>query len=202
MSAQLFCLPEYNIAMSLFMGRTINELMRSKDPVLGQIKTYEIDEIANTQVTTSSGVVETAPMLCQMEFSIILSDSVAGNLEGFTNSLDIAAESGLQSLMPQIYASISQVCEATGNTIDATGRPFTHDLFLQTLETLEIHFDEDGNHNLTMVVHPSLMEKINKLPPPTEEQNKAFEELLERKRREFNDRKRQRQLNRPQRQLR
>lgn len=203
MSAQLFTLPEYNTAAVLFMGKTINDLMRRKDQVLSQIRSHDVADIPKTQVTTASGeVVETAPILCQMEFSMALSDSVAGNLEGFATSLNAAAESGLQSLMPQIYASIGQVCAATGNIIDATGQTFSHELFLQMIETLDIHFGEDGKHNLTWVMHPTMLEKLNKLPLPTEEQNKALEELLDRKRREFNERKRQRQLTRPQRQLR
>ncbi len=202
MPAHLFSLAEYDTAALLFTGKTINELMRRRDPVLGQIRRYESDDIPNSQVTAPSGeVVGTSQILCQMEFSMTMSDAVAGDLESFTLSLDTAAESGLQSLMPQIFAAIGQVCEATGNVVDATGQPFSHDIFLRLLESLEVHFDEEGNHNLTMVVHPDVMEKIKKLPPPTEEQDKAFEELMERKRWEFNESKRRRELARPKRQL-
>jgi hypothetical protein len=199
---RLFGLAEYDTATVLFTGRTINELMRRNDPILAQIRRHEVEDIPNSQVTTASGeVVETAPILCQMEFSMTMSEAISGNLESFTESLFSAAESGLQSLMPQIFAAVGQVCEATGNVIDAAGQPFTHDIFCRMLETLEVDFDEQGNHNLTMVVHPDVMEKIRRLPPPTEEQTKAFDEIMERKRREFNGRKRQRHLARPGREM-
>ncbi|SRR6266404_5022962 len=194
MAARLFDLPEYNTPASLFIIATINALMRQKDAVLKQIKSHDVVDLPKTQVTTSSGqVVETEPILCQMEFSIALSDSVSGNLEGFATSLNAGAESGLQSLMPQIYSALGQVCAATGNTIDARGQDFTHEMFLQMLESLDIHFDEGGNHNLSWVMSPEMFEKLSKLPQPTEEQNRAVAGIIERKRREFNASKRRRQ---------
>ena len=50
-------------------------------------------------------------------------------------------------------------------------------MFLRMLEGLDVHFDEDGNHNLTWVMTPEMFEKLSKLPQPTEDQNKAVAEL-------------------------
>jgi hypothetical protein len=191
----LFGFAEYNAATTQFIFRTINDLMRQADSVLNQIPFHDAQDLPKTQITTRAGeVVETETMLCQMEFSVALSDSVAGNLEGFATSMHAAAESGLQSLMPQIFAAIGQVCAATGNTVNAEGQGLTHEVFLQMLESLDIRFDEQGNHNLTWVMTPALFEELSKLPPPTDEQNKAMEQVLERKKQEFNANKRRRQL--------
>lgn len=121
-------------------------------------------------------------------------DAAAGNLDSFAASIDQAAEAGLRSLMPQIYENISRVCDASGNTTNADGRPMSHELLLEMFDGLEVAFDEEGNHNLMMVVAPDVAEKIEKLPPMTEEQQKAWDEMIEHKRREFNERKRQRKL--------
>jgi hypothetical protein len=191
----LFNLPEYSSNTTDFMTTTINDLMRRKDGVLNQLRVHDVSDLPRSQVTTSSGeVVKSESIVCQMEFSIALSDSVAGNLPGFVTSLDEAAESGLQSLMPQIFNAFGQVCAATGNIIDASSEGLTHDTFLQMLESLDIHFDEDGSHNLSWVMDPTTFDKLSKLPQPTEQQNRKVEELLERKRREFYGRKRQRRL--------
>ena len=195
MPEHLFDLPDYSSTTTEFMTKTINDLMRRKDGVLNQIRVHDVSDLPTSQVTTGSGeVVKSGSILCQMEFSIALSDSVAGNLPGFVASLDEAAESGLESLMPQIFNAFGRLCAATGNIIDASSEGFTHDTFLQMLESLDITFDEDGNDNLSWVMDPTTFDKLSKLPQPTEEQNRKVEELLERKRREFYGRKRQRRL--------
>lgn len=92
LSERLFVLPEYNTATNLFMVATINDLMRRKDAVLTQIKSHDVVDLPKSQITTSSGqLVETDPILWQMEFSIALSDSIAGNLGGLAASLKLRA---------------------------------------------------------------------------------------------------------------
>ncbi len=195
MPTKVFSLPEYEATATTFMFATINDLMRRTDSVLNQVPFHDVADLPKSQVTTKSGeVVKTDEVLCEMQFSVALSDSVNGNLEGFATSMSAAAESGLKSLMPQIFNSISQVCTATGNTVSTGPEGFTHEIFLQMLEGLDIRFDDKGKHNLSWVMSPEMFEKLSKLPPPTPEQNKAVEKLLERKRDEFFKNKRRRQL--------
>ena len=195
MPLSLFGLTEYDTLTTEFMLTTINDLMRRTDSVLNEMPFHEVQDLPKTQVTTRTGeVVKTETLNCHMEFSVALSDSIAGCIEGFTTSMNAAAESGLQSLMPQVFRAISQVCEATGNTVNAEDKGLTPEVFLQMLKNLDIHFDEDGNHNLKWVMHPSTFEELSKLPPLTEKQQRAIDELLERKRREFNANRRHRKL--------
>ena len=96
--------------------------------------------------------------------------------------------------MPKFFEYLGRVCEATGNVIDGKGQPFSFDLVLDALDKIQIDFDEAGNPEIpTMVLHPELMEKLKK-QPPTDEQIRRREEIINRKRGEYNARRRTRQI--------
>jgi hypothetical protein len=68
-------------------------------------------------------------------------------------------------------------------------------MYMAALEKIELQFDRDGQPILpTLVVHPTMAKHLASLPPPTEEQQKAYSDLIERKRGEFNARRRYRKL--------
>lgn len=190
-----FILPEYHMATVRFFESALHALMRAKDPILKQIKTENVEHIPNSQVTTNSGkVVRIEPILNQMEFPLTLMDAVKGNLNCFVAGIDEAAESALPNLMSQVFERMGKMCDATGNTINAHGQPITHDLMLRMIENLEMRFDEDGNHNVVLVLPPNVIEQLKSLPPPTPEQNAKWGELMSRKLREYNEGRRQRQM--------
>lgn len=195
MLTSLFELHEYHKVTVEFFSTAFHELMQAKDPILRQIKTETIEHNLNSQLTTDSGeVIVIQPILNQAEFPLTLMDAVEGKLESFVIGIDTASEAGLRSLMTQIFERLGQVCDATGNTLDAQGQPISHDFMLQMLEKVEMRFDEEGNHSTIFCLPPKITEQLKKLPPPTLEQERAWNELIERKRREFNERKRYRQL--------
>jgi hypothetical protein len=57
---------------------------------------------------------------------------------------------------------------------------------------MDVEFDSDGKPKLTLVISPAMAERISDLPPPTAEQEQAFQQLMERKRKEADARKRHR----------
>jgi len=83
-----------------------------------------------------------------------------------------------------MLAHISEVCDASGQTIDAEGRDFV-DVMIETLETIDISFDENGEHNLTIVMHPDTLAKLQD-KQPTPEQEARIQQILERRREEWN----------------
>ncbi len=196
MSSPLFSLPEYHTAFTKFFGAAVRELMKSKDAVLGKIQTEEREHIPTTQISMPSGnTVELEKIQAEMKFTIHADDIIKGNLERLVVNIDEASDQGLESLMPQFFKYLNQVCEASGNVVDAKGEPFSYDLLLKVLDKIEIPFDENGNPELpTMVVHQDMLEKLRKLPPPTEEQLQKHKEIIDRKRKEHNDRRRNRKL--------
>jgi len=196
MSVYLFSLQEYERAFARFANEALQKLMAIKDPVLREIKRVQSEQMPIIQNTMPSGeVVEGKPFRTEMKFSLGVDELMNGNLEAFAAALDDMATDGLKQLMPKLFERIGGLSEAAGTTVDARGEPLSHELLLRGLERVEIDFDEDGNPILPkMVVAPDVFKAWQKLLPPTEAQERAFSELIERKRQEFNDRRRHRKL--------
>jgi hypothetical protein len=192
----LFEVFEYDLAFAEFVHTTIHELMTRKDPLLSRIKAVPVTQLPTVRNTMESGeVVETEPIKMAMPFSVDLTDAIKGNFENLAATLDNAAEEGLKTLMPRFFEDVGRLSQAAGTATDAGGQPISRELIRKGLENVEIDFDEDGNPIMpTMWVNPEMAEQIRRLPPETEAETRAFQELIERKRREFNDRRRHRKL--------
>jgi hypothetical protein len=191
----LFRLPDYDAPFRSFVNRAIHELARAKDPLLSQIRTEEVEEVGTSRVTGELETVELPPVSAQLDISFEVDDLVAGASDNVIAMLDGVAEQHLRQVMPAFFESISRITDATGNRIEAKGEPFSPELLLEALEKIEWSFDENDEPIMpTLVVHPTLAEKIAQLPPLTPEQEKAFSDQKERKRDEYRARKRRRKL--------
>lgn len=169
--------------------------MRSKSPLLQMIQIETVDELPINRVTVASdAVVETAPMQVESKFSINPQEILDGRFDMLYAAMEEAADSGLASLMPQFFKSISDVCDAAGQTINTDGE-LNHDSIMDALEAVEITFNDDESPRLpTLVMHPTTAEKLRSLPPPTKAQNERHEAIIEKKRRDWLARRRTRQL--------
>ena len=60
---------------------------------------------------------------------------------------------------------------------------------------VEIDFDDNGEPLMpSLVTNSAMVKRIQELPPPTPEQDAAWKAMMERKRREWNARRRRRRL--------
>jgi hypothetical protein len=195
LSNHLFDLSEYRGAFGKFFHGALNALMKAKDPVLGMINVETKEHLPTYQLTTTAGeTVEFETITSEMGFTLNHSDLVSGNFGALILSLDDAADQGLKNLMPKFFEYLGRVCDATGNVIDGKGQPFSFDQVLDALDKIQIDFDDAGKPEMpTMVLSPELFEKI-RMHPPTEAQNQRREEIINRKREEFNARRRTRQI--------
>lgn len=198
MSSFVFALPEYDLAFGWFTETTILELTRRKNP-FAEWYPIVIDDhdMPSSQVTSPSGdVVEFQRKLHRYNYSIEYDDILKGNSEDLILSLDKAADQQLSTIIPEIVEALIRTAEAFGNTIDAKGRPLSHDLLNQLLERVELSFDGNGKLIEPIFLKGSEMEeRIKNLPPMTDEQAKKRIEIIERKRKEFYEGQRKRVLN-------
>ena len=192
----LFELPEYSAAFARFVTTTIQELMRRKDPVFASIKVVESPQIPSVRNTMPSGqIVDNAPMAVPMPFAVVFADAIAGSLASLATSIDAGAEASLKTVMPQIFAYSGRLCEAAGTATDAGGQKLSRKLIQESFEKMQINFDAAGKPIMpTMVMHPDMLKQLQDLPPATDEEVRAWDEMIERKRGEFNDRQRHRKL--------
>lgn len=172
--------------------------MSSKSAIFGMIRKERVDSLPRNRVALASDeVVETAPLVMESTFALSRDATIAGDLDDLYAALDAAAEGGLSSLMPQFFANLGEICDASGQAIDAGGRPFDYDLLLEALEGIEISFDADGNPKMpTLVMHPETADRLAALPPPSPEQEARLAAMMQRKKEDFDARRRSRQLSR------
>lgn len=197
MANSLFELPEYNLAFNLFISTAVFELTRSRNPFSDVFPVVMVENLAgNSQVTAPSGEVAETPLKYHgYTYSMEFDDAINGVSDGLIASLDEAADQQVASITSHLLEHVNQVTEAFGNNIDAAGEPPSHDLLNSMLEKVEISFDEQGNPIMpTLYAHPDTMERLRNLPPPTAEQAKARNDIIERKRKAYNEGKRKRQL--------
>jgi len=192
-----FSLPEYECAQFKFFHAAVGKLMRAKDSVYASIPEAEPwESIPTTQNTMPSGeVVENKPLMIESKVVIKWDDIRSCNLEALAQQVDAIADERLSIVMPHFFKVFERTCNAAGTGTDAGGKPFSFEMYLAGLEKIELRFDRDDRPILpTLVVHPDMVKQIASLPPPTEEQQRAYNDLIERKRREFNARRRYRKL--------
>jgi hypothetical protein len=192
-----FSLPEYERAQFNFFHAAVGKLMRTKDSLYASIPEAEPWEgIPTTQNTMPSGeVVENKPLMIESKVVIKWDHIRSCNLDALAEQVDAIADERLSIVMPHFFKVMERMCDAAGTGADAGGKPFSFEVYLAGLEKIELQFNRDGQPILpALVVHPTMAKQIASLPPPTEEQQRAYNDLIERKRREFNARRRYRKL--------
>lgn len=187
-------LPEYETIFSQFFQDTVNTFMSLKSDMLPGIQMSNHEGPISMRTNVNEEVIDKEPSLVEMSFNIPYESIINTDINCLIMAIEEASDSGLQSLIPQVFDFLSEVCEASGQVVDGKGQPYSFDLFLELLEKIEITFEDDGTPNMpTMVVNPKMREVIEK-NPPTKEQEKKMEELINKKRNDFFAKKRTRRL--------
>ncbi|MCU1308556.1 MAG: hypothetical protein JWN45_3251 [Acidobacteriaceae bacterium] len=192
-----FNLPEYEQAQAKFLYKAVHELMEAKDELFRSIpKAAAVESIPTSQNTMPSGeVVLTPPVLVGAELLFNYEDIQAFKVDAFLEQVDKAADESLRVVMTNFFKVLKNLTDATGNSVDAGGKPVSHDLILDMYETMEMPFDRDGHPEMpTIVMHPKMAEQMRALPAPTPAQEQRFKNIIERKRNEHNARQRDRKL--------
>ena len=194
---RIFILPEYESAQLQFFSDAVRKMMAAQNELYASIPTAEPTEVLPvTQNTMPSGnVVQNQPLQVKSVVVFRWDDIRTCNLHALAEQVNKSVEERLAQVMPHFFDVFHRTCDAAGTAADAGGRPFSFELYLEGLERIELQFDREGKPILpTLVMHPSMAEHLRSMPPITPEQQKAMDELIERKRTEFNARRRHRKL--------
>jgi hypothetical protein len=198
-----FKLPEYEWAFFRFVQNAVDRLIRAKNPVLSKMDTEPSSELYTSRNTTDSGeVLENKPILTSLEIAINFKDVVTGKLEAVAETIDQAAEEGVGTIVPQIAVYMGRVIDAFGKEVRLNGAPFDHAAVRKLVEANEIEFDANGNPDLEPWIFTdsglqrvtTFDELVRRFPPRTTEEVQAWDDVIDRKRREFNAKRRRRAL--------
>lgn len=97
-----------------------------------------------------------------------------------------------------MFKTVDEITKESGNIVDSHGKPFSLDLMFETIEKMQIPFDEQGNPVMpTLVIHPNMSPRLKEIMEK-EEVVKEYEErhkkLIEQKRKEWNEEQNSRKL--------
>ena len=187
---------EYDIGGGRWFSDASREMARALHPLLAQVTREELAEEPPTLTEGAALPAEASSLYRQMAlqhvWTVSIKDVVDFNVDQFLTDLYALADSTGRQMVRGILEHISAVTEENGNTVDATGRDFA-DAFADSLETMDISFDEEGLPNLTIVMHPDQVEKLRE-NPPTPEQEARINAILRRRRGEWLASRRRRDL--------
>ena len=151
---------DLDYAAQRWWSATAKELSKATHPFLNSIKVETVEELP-TNEPTSSG--EASPLYSTLVSSATLTRGVEDSMNFDPDKVRadlwmFAQESGDQ-IEKQMFAHITKVAESNGMSIDAKDRDFGEAL-LEVMEKLEFTFDENGNHNVSIMTDPKTYAKL------------------------------------------
>ena len=192
-----FRLTEYARAEARFISTALSELSRSRGGIVSLIRSEPTSRVGTTQVTLDSGdVVEFEAAAIKSSMTVSLDEVAQTNIDALLITVDHAAGVHHEELTKWVLANLEKLTHATGNAIDAAGRPLFEAVY-EMFDTIELSFEEDGriSEGFVFVMHPDMVEKMKRMEEEmTPEQTQRLEDLINRKREEFFARRRRRQL--------
>jgi hypothetical protein len=124
------------------------------------------------------------------EMTSLVGDALIAKLDEMANGLS-------QQLTEQMLNTVGQECDAVGNSINANGKPFSKDLFLDMIDRTETDFDEKKKPKQSFVLHPEAAKTLIPMAKQWEtdpEFVKKHAEIMSRKFEEFRERESRRKL--------
>lgn len=187
---------EYEIGGTRWLGDAVREMQIALHPLLEGIPRVDVEDMPDLPRAGDPLPVEASSLYraasTSHQWTINIEDVVDFNVDQFLVDLvGIAQDVGGQ-VVQTFLEHVSTVSEAAGNVVNAEGRSI-HDAFADALEMMDVDFDEDGNHNLSVVVSPETAKAMDETPP-TPEQQERIHGILLKKREEWHAARRSRDL--------
>jgi hypothetical protein len=186
-------LSEYDSAAHRFFSDWSRKIAEAQGGIYSLVSKEPIEQLPDYSVALpGNGDLGGRPMEASAVATFTLGDVVNGNLDSLLSAIYVMAVEMEAQISSAIIDHISDVSHRAGNVVAGE---LSHDKVIDIIEQLEFSFDEDGNPNLHIVVNSAeAREKLLALGEPTTEQKARFDEVISRKKDEWNARRRSRSL--------
>jgi hypothetical protein len=170
-----------------------------QEPFLSQFKVKQVFEGNKMSIKTENGELDQINYKeIYSKHSIDREDVIMRGPIVFMENIQSMAEEIIKQETRNIFSKFNDITKKTGKVVNGKGDPFTHDLLLELLEKIQIDFDDQGNPYMpALVVPPNIFSKLKEKLPEWEanpEYKRKFEEIINKKRREWHDRESHRKL--------
>jgi len=162
--------------------RTVSALVRGEG-FLSMLRHRAVAHMAGCRAANDASLEEPAsglpPVTATMQLPFDALEG--GDADRLIETLVDGAKEMKSQMTRRAFARMDEIAEENGMVVDARGRPFSADLFVEMLEKIEIKFDESGNAVMpSLVVHPSMMDKM-RAALETDEAKEKIEAVIAKK---------------------
>ena len=168
-----------------------------EDPIMSQVNRITQHEGEEFSFATTDGDIKRMTYKrFESPIEISKDDPMNLNVQQISGRLEQATRDIRRQSTQMVMAHISEAAMEAG-TAHHAGGPITHDKILETLESMDICFDENGQPTFSIYAHPRLMPQFKKLNDEIErnpELQARFDDVLNRKREVWNAEEASRQL--------
>ncbi len=188
-----FAVDEYDRAAARSWLYAVDSLLSAYSPWLEDIDREKTENVRTTRATVKGAphlVLE--PVRTQVSGTLPVAEIVAGDYDSVIDAIDAEAMAEAMALEASLLEQYRSTTDATGNIIDAAGGRLSHDVICDLVERMDLEFPPDGLPMFEFFVTREGAEAFTALPRMTEEQDTAWEEMIERKRASWNERRRRR----------
>jgi hypothetical protein len=185
-------IPAYDSALDT-LKTSIVDGMVSIDPMLGQIASRTTGHAGPVRNVPGPNPVDHERTHFEGGYALHIDAIRETDVEAFIAAICGVAEQYAAAMGATLLRTAEDITDATGNAIDAGGRPLSWDLILDGLEMTEVAFDDDGQPTTQIAASPktvALMQAIEKTP----EQERRYQEIMQRKKDAWDAQQRPRRL--------
>lgn len=184
---------EYERGALAWASRASQSLGNASHPFLASIERQATEELPDGSVTANTtaeegGVPLYKEIRYKSEWTVSLDETLDFDLDQFLTRLYTISVEHASQMTKSILNHISAVSEEYGQVVNAKDGSF-FEAICESLEKLEFVFDDDGNHNIKLVLNPH---DAKVLEPITPEQQLVLDQIVHRKREEWNAKRRRR----------
>jgi hypothetical protein len=183
---------EYDAAMLQFLSTGVRALMEALGGPYSWATREVMSQIPDSMpLLDDDGASHSRPIEAISDIVISKDDIVSGDFDGILVGMYAIAVELEGQISRAMVAHISENAVRAGNVLSGE---LSYDAITDWLEDLDFSFDENGNPNLGFVSTPEAAEEIRALGQPTPEQWARFNEIIAKRRGEWNARRNYRSL--------
>ena len=177
----------------------LQQQMQANMGLFQQMGRYTSHEGDRLSVIRGDGAVEESEFKrASSEVIMKLDDIPTSTPEERSQLLDrVAREMGNQ-IATHLFDGLNKTLDQAGQVVDGQGRPFDHETIFAVMESIQIDFNESGQHvPLSIAYAPGMAEEVRKAFHLIESDpniKARYEELISRKKVEWRDREAARKL--------
>ena len=185
-------IPAYDVALYAFMTSVLDGLV-AVEPMLGQIPVRVTGHAGPTRNVPGAQPVD-HPLTTFKEVFAIHTDVIRGSqVESFVETLTELAGKHGDAMAKALFQTLTDVAEGVGNVVDARRKTLSCDHFLDALEKMEMSFDDEDRPQVQFTVNPNTAKLLRALEI-TPEQQQRHDEIIRRKKDQWDAQKRTRRL--------